>query len=108
MSIFDNNRELLDRFRRGDRAALAEVYEHYVDDVALLARRGFTIESAGHRSAQDAKQRYDRDRAAAIATGVVALGAGVAAYWLWPRAHTTIAPVVSARDHYAISLVTRW
>jgi RNA polymerase sigma factor (sigma-70 family) len=48
MSIFDNNRELLDRFRRGDRGALAEVYEHYVDDVALLARRGFTIEAAGH------------------------------------------------------------
>jgi RNA polymerase sigma factor (sigma-70 family) len=48
MSIFDHNRELLDRFRRGDRAALAEVYEHYVDDVALVARRGFTMESAGH------------------------------------------------------------
>jgi RNA polymerase sigma factor (sigma-70 family) len=48
MSIFDNNRELLDRFRRGERAALAEVYEHYVDDVALVARRGFTMESAGH------------------------------------------------------------
>ena len=48
MSIFEHNRELLDRFRRGDRAALAEVYEHYVDDVALVARRGFTMESAGH------------------------------------------------------------
>ena len=48
MPIFDNNRELLDRFRRGERAALAAVYEHYVDDVALIARRGFTLESAGH------------------------------------------------------------
>ena len=48
MSIFDNNRELLDRFRRGERAALAAVYEYYVDDVALIARHGFTIESAGH------------------------------------------------------------
>jgi RNA polymerase sigma factor (sigma-70 family) len=48
MSIFDNNRELLDRFRRGERAALAEVYERYVDDVALLARRGFMMEAAGH------------------------------------------------------------
>jgi RNA polymerase sigma factor (sigma-70 family) len=48
MSIFENNRDLLDRFRRGDRAALAEVYERYVDDVAILARRGFTMESQGH------------------------------------------------------------
>ena len=48
MSIFENNRDLLDRFRRGDRAALAAVYERYVDDVATLARRGFTIESQGH------------------------------------------------------------
>jgi RNA polymerase sigma factor (sigma-70 family) len=47
MPIFDNNRELLDRFRRGERAALAAVYEHYVDDVALLARRGFTIDAPG-------------------------------------------------------------
>lgn len=38
MPIFDHNRELLDRFRRGDRAAPAEVYEHYVDDVAQLER----------------------------------------------------------------------
>jgi RNA polymerase sigma factor (sigma-70 family) len=47
MPIFDNNRELLDRFRRGERAALAAVYERYVDDVALIARRGFTIDSPG-------------------------------------------------------------
>ena len=48
MTIFANDRELLERFRRGDRAALAAVYERYVDDVATLARRGFTIESSGH------------------------------------------------------------
>lgn len=48
MTIFSNDRELLERFRRGDRAALAAVYERYVDDVATLARRGFTIESSGH------------------------------------------------------------
>ena len=48
MTIFSNDRELLERFRRGDRAALATVYERYVDDVATLARRGFTIESSGH------------------------------------------------------------
>jgi RNA polymerase sigma factor (sigma-70 family) len=48
VTIFANNRDLLDRFRRGDRAALAEVYYRYVDEVATLARRGFTIESSGH------------------------------------------------------------
>jgi RNA polymerase sigma factor (sigma-70 family) len=48
MTIFANDRELLDRFRRGDRDALVRVFEHYVDDVATLARRGFTIESSGH------------------------------------------------------------
>jgi RNA polymerase sigma factor (sigma-70 family) len=48
MTIFANDRELLDRFRRGERAALAAVFEHYVDEVATLARRGFTIESSGH------------------------------------------------------------
>jgi RNA polymerase sigma factor (sigma-70 family) len=48
VTVFANDRELLDRFRRGDRAALATVFEFYVDDVATLARRGFTIESSGH------------------------------------------------------------
>ena len=48
MTIFANDRDLLDRFRRGERAALAAVFEHYVDDVATLARRGFVIESSGH------------------------------------------------------------
>lgn len=48
MTIFANDRGLLDRFRRGERDALAAVFEHYVDDVATLARRGFTIESSGH------------------------------------------------------------
>jgi RNA polymerase sigma factor (sigma-70 family) len=47
MTIFANDRALLDRFRRGDRAALAAVYERYVDDVATLTRRGFTIDASG-------------------------------------------------------------
>lgn len=48
MTIFRDDRPLLERFRRGDRAALTAVYERYVDDVATLARRGFTMESSGH------------------------------------------------------------
>jgi RNA polymerase sigma factor (sigma-70 family) len=46
--VLETDRDLLDRFRRGDREALAAVYYHYVDEVAALARRGFTIESSGH------------------------------------------------------------
>lgn len=63
MPIFDNNRELLDRFRRGERAALAAVYEHYVDDVALLARRGFAIDARG------GAPRWIRRRARSFAFG---------------------------------------
>jgi RNA polymerase sigma factor (sigma-70 family) len=48
VTIFADNRDLLDRFRRGDRKALEAVYYRYVDEVATLARRGFTMESSGH------------------------------------------------------------
>lgn len=48
MTIFVDNRDLLDRFRRGERDALTAVYYRYVDEVARLARLGFTIESSGH------------------------------------------------------------
>lgn len=44
--VFENKRDLLDRFRSGDRQALAAVYEHYVDDVARLVRLGFTATTA--------------------------------------------------------------
>jgi RNA polymerase sigma factor (sigma-70 family) len=57
LTIFATDRPLLDRFRRGDRDALAAVYAHYVDEVATLARRGFTIESSGHAYVRGA----DRD-----------------------------------------------
>ncbi|MCC6807171.1 MAG: sigma-70 family RNA polymerase sigma factor [Deltaproteobacteria bacterium] len=43
MTIFDGNRALLDAFRRGDRAALTDVYRHYVREVDALVRRGFYI-----------------------------------------------------------------
>lgn len=47
MPVFTDNRDLLDRFRRGERRALSRVYDHYVHDVATLVRRGFTIKSQG-------------------------------------------------------------
>jgi RNA polymerase sigma factor (sigma-70 family) len=46
VTVFENKRDLLDGFRRGDRSALAAVYEHYVDDVARLVRIGFTVTTA--------------------------------------------------------------
>jgi RNA polymerase sigma-70 factor (ECF subfamily) len=45
--IFEDNRALLDSYRRGDRAALTTVYSRYVDEVAALVRRGFRLDTAG-------------------------------------------------------------
>jgi RNA polymerase sigma-70 factor (ECF subfamily) len=47
MSLLIERRELLDRFKRGERQALEEVYRHYVPDVAAFLQRGFTFQSAG-------------------------------------------------------------
>ena len=43
------NRPLLDAFRRGDREAMTSVYQHYVPSVVKLAQQGFNFESAGGR-----------------------------------------------------------
>jgi RNA polymerase sigma-70 factor (ECF subfamily) len=40
VTVFQGRRDLLDGFRRGDRAALAEVYSFYVDATGQLLRRG--------------------------------------------------------------------
>jgi len=45
LPIFSENRELLDRFRRGERDALATVYRFYFDDVYRLAQFGFITQS---------------------------------------------------------------
>jgi RNA polymerase sigma factor (sigma-70 family) len=47
MSLLIERRELLDRFKKGERRALEEVYRHYVSDVAAFLQRGFTFNSAG-------------------------------------------------------------
>ncbi len=49
--ILVDDRELLDAFRRGDRAALLAVYEHYVTDVTRFLTRGFTFDSQGRHCA---------------------------------------------------------
>lgn len=45
--ILRERRALLDGFRRGDRAALLEVYRHYVPIVSRFLLRGFSFESNG-------------------------------------------------------------
>jgi hypothetical protein len=75
--------------------------------LAITAKHDFEATDL-QRPAEAAKQRYDRDRVTAIAAGAVALGAGIAAYWLWPRTTTAIAPVWSGQGGYAISLLSRW
>jgi RNA polymerase sigma factor (sigma-70 family) len=45
MTLLIERRELLDRFRKGERRALEEVYRHYVADVANFLSRGFTFSS---------------------------------------------------------------
>jgi RNA polymerase sigma-70 factor, ECF subfamily len=45
----ENDRALLDAFRRGEREALAKVYFQYVDAVARLVRFGVLIDSHGVR-----------------------------------------------------------
>ena len=47
MSLLIERRELLDRFKRGERQALEEVYRHYAPHVAAFLQRGFTFTSGG-------------------------------------------------------------
>jgi len=47
MSLLIERRELLDRFKRGERRALEEVYRHYAPEVAAFLQRGFSFNSAG-------------------------------------------------------------
>lgn len=47
MSLLMEQRALLDRFKRGERQALEEVYRHFVPEVAAFLQRGFTFSSAG-------------------------------------------------------------
>jgi RNA polymerase sigma factor (sigma-70 family) len=45
MTLLIERRELLERFKKGERKALEEVYRHYVADVANFLSRGFTFNS---------------------------------------------------------------
>jgi RNA polymerase sigma factor (sigma-70 family) len=52
MTVFASDKELLRRFRTGDRRALATVYWHYVDAVAVLLRRCLAAADHGGWDAQ--------------------------------------------------------
>ncbi len=45
MTLLIERRELLERFKKGERRALEEVYRFYVEDVANFLSRGFTFNS---------------------------------------------------------------
>ena len=45
MTLLIERRELLARYKAGDRRALEEVYRHYVGDVSNFLRRGFSFTS---------------------------------------------------------------
>ena len=60
------------------------------------------------RPAHDAKERYDRYRTISIATGVTAVAAGVAAWWLWPNSETKIVPATSGRGDYSLAVEVSW
>jgi RNA polymerase sigma factor (sigma-70 family) len=61
MTVFADDRPLLDAFRRGDRAALSTVYFHYVDDIAAVIRNGFSIPTSGIRVRGAADEQTERD-----------------------------------------------
>ena len=61
MTVFAGERSLLDAFRRGDSAALATVYFHYVDDIAAMVRHGFSIPTSGTRVRGAADEATERD-----------------------------------------------
>lgn len=45
--MLEDDRELLDGYRRGDRAALERIYRAYAPEVAKVLRHGFTFQSGG-------------------------------------------------------------
>lgn len=75
--------------------------------LALDARRDYHATDL-QRPAHEARQRFERHRNLAIATGTVAIAAGAVAYWLWPDADPRVAPALSADGAYSLAVVGRW
>lgn len=60
------------------------------------------------REANDAKDRYNRDRALAITGGVVTVAASVVAWWLWPRSRRVVVPPSRGNGGYPLALGVQW
>jgi hypothetical protein len=76
--------------------------------LAYDARSDFNATTL-QKPADDAKHRYDRDLPISIATGVTAVAAGVAAYWLWPRANVQVVPAADpGTGTYGLGVEMPW
>jgi len=49
LTVFEENKQLLNNFRQGTAEALSAVYLRYVDDVAAVLRRGFMLQAKDTR-----------------------------------------------------------
>ncbi|MEO6775039.1 MAG: caspase family protein [Kofleriaceae bacterium] len=74
--------------------------------LAYQARSDFEATTL-QRPADAARQRYARDLPISIATGVTAVAAGVAAYWLWPRSSVQVMPA-AAGGGYGLGMEMTW
>lgn len=64
MPLLTADRQLLDAFRRGEREALARVYQEYAPGIAAFLARGFTFESRGRKlQFRGYHQPFDQDNA---------------------------------------------
>jgi hypothetical protein len=79
--------------------------------LALVAKRDFDATEV-QREAYDARDRFERYSAISAVSAAVAVSAGVAAWWLWPRAPAAVSVDASAAagQPTSVSLVVggRW
>ena len=74
--IFLERRELLDKFRRGDKDALLETYRYYVRDVSRFLTRGCTAAIAASSALTEWMTGKDRTELAALAPAVIEAAVG--------------------------------
>jgi hypothetical protein len=63
---------------------------------AYMAKRDYNATDV-QRDAHDAAARYRRDLGIAIGSGIVAVGAAAASYWLWPRGAPLLTAAIDRR-----------
>lgn len=105
-----------DRHRRRKNLAIGSVVIAGVGAAAALTTGALAYSAhrdyestALQRAAADAKARYDRYLPISIVSGSVAVVAGAAAYWLWPRAPVQVTPSVDAeRGAWSVTVGGSW